>query len=68
MGDIICRRCGEPWDSWGVFHGDLTKEEVKKLLKGEGCPCCKYLSASQLTEAEQQEVMALNVEELMYIE
>lgn len=48
--DIHCRRCGEPWDIFGVpksaggyaddDDGDMTVEEAKKMLKGLGCPCC----------------------------
>jgi hypothetical protein len=40
MGDLICARCGEPWDSYGVFHGDMTEEEKRRFLHGEGCPSC----------------------------
>ena len=40
MGDIRCAICGEPWDAYGVFHGDMTAEESKRFLKGLGCPCC----------------------------
>jgi len=42
LGDIYCRKCGEPWDAYGVFYGDMTKEERKKFLRGEGCPCCDF--------------------------
>ena len=38
--DIYCRRCGEPWDAYGVQHGDLTPEERDRFLRGEGCPSC----------------------------
>ena len=40
MGDLICAHCGEPWDAYGVFHGDMTEEERGSFLKGEGCPSC----------------------------
>ena len=40
MGDIHCKRCGEPWDAYGVFHGDMTDAERKTFLAGKGCPCC----------------------------
>lgn len=40
MGDVICRRCGEPWDYYGARHGDMTKEEYEDMMKGKGCPCC----------------------------
>jgi len=40
MGDIVCAICGEPWDSYGIRHGDMTPEEAQKFLQGKGCPCC----------------------------
>jgi len=41
-GDIHCKICGEPWDAWGVYNGDMTSEEKERFLRGEGCPCCKF--------------------------
>lgn len=41
MGDIYCAVCGEPWESYGVNHGDMTPEERIIFLDGKGCPCCK---------------------------
>lgn len=38
--DLYCERCGEPFDAYGVSHGDMTLEERDRFLKGEGCPCC----------------------------
>ncbi len=38
--DLYCRRCGEPWDTWGVHHGDMTQEEKSRFLKGADCPHC----------------------------
>lgn len=41
QGDLICNRCGEPWDSYGVrVGGDMTNEERNRFLRGGGCPCC----------------------------
>ena len=41
--DIECARCGEPWDAWGVFHHeDMTKQEARRFLAGEGCQACKF--------------------------
>ena len=39
-GDLVCNRCGEPWDVYGVMHGDMTKEEARRFLNGGGCPVC----------------------------
>jgi len=41
MGDIICRNCGEPWDSYGARHGDMTHAEYQMLISGKGCPACQ---------------------------
>lgn len=37
--DILCTRCGEPWDTASLTD-DMTPEEARKLKAGEGCPCC----------------------------
>lgn len=42
MSDVICRKCGEPWEAYGIEHGDMTKPEAKRFLNGEGCPSCHF--------------------------
>ena len=46
MGDIICVRCGEPWDAFGITYakgeGDMSPEEIKNFLEGRGCPSCGF--------------------------
>jgi hypothetical protein len=46
MGDVFCRKCGEPWDSYGITHsrgdGDMTQVEAVRFLKAEGCPSCHW--------------------------
>jgi len=42
MGDITCPKCGEPWDAYGVRNGDMTPNESKRFLAGEGCPSCNF--------------------------
>lgn len=39
--DIKCVVCGEPWDSYGVTHGDMLAWEAKLFKAGAGCPCCE---------------------------
>jgi len=41
MSDIRCVVCGEPWDSYGVSHGDMLEWEADLFKKGAGCPCCE---------------------------
>lgn len=42
MGDVYCRICGEPWDYYGLKHGDVEAGESERILRGEGCPCCDF--------------------------
>lgn len=39
--DLYCQRCGEPWDHYGVYHGDLDPQQKEDFLKGRGCPACQ---------------------------
>ena len=41
MSDIRCVVCGEPWDSYGVNHGDMLAWEARLFRAGQGCPCCE---------------------------
>jgi hypothetical protein len=40
--DVYCCACGEPWDSYGMRHGDMGQPEAKRFMAGEGCPCCEF--------------------------
>jgi hypothetical protein len=44
MADLTCVVCGEPWDAYGVRHGDMLKWEAELFLKGAGCPSCEGVS------------------------
>ena len=51
MSDIYCATCGEPWDAYGVRHGeDMTPAEARKFLAGEGCPCCRFGQTTDTNE------------------
>ena len=39
MGDIECKKCGEPWDAFSLDN-NMTKKEKRNLLAGKGCPTC----------------------------
>lgn len=56
MADIICARCGEPWDTGHGLHwqnSDLEEGDYNNLISGFGCPCCESkLSEFEYTEAE----------------
>lgn len=38
--DTYCKRCGEPWDLYGVEHGDMTETEKERFWRGDDCPSC----------------------------
>jgi hypothetical protein len=38
--DLYCQRCGEPFDQYGVYNGDMTPEEKTLFLQGKECPSC----------------------------
>ena len=39
--DVRCAVCGEPWERYGLFNGDMYKWERDLFLAGAGCPCCE---------------------------
>ena len=50
--DVYCKRCGEPWDLYGVQH-EFTPEERDHFWKGEGCPsCCGMQPCDRVEECE----------------
>ena len=38
--DIKCVKCAEPWDYYGLLHGDVSAWEADMILQGCGCPAC----------------------------
>jgi len=36
MSDIRCVVCGEPWEAYGVNHGDMLPWEAKLFRAGAG--------------------------------
>lgn len=39
--DVRCVVCGEPWDYYGIDHGDMEAWEATLFKAGSGCPCCE---------------------------
>lgn len=39
--DTHCAICGEPWDIYGLSHGDVKAWEADAIRAGYGCPCCR---------------------------
>ncbi len=48
--DLLCIRCGEPWEYDYVQH-ELTAEARKKFLAGQGCDACEGKPEPKQTEA-----------------
>jgi len=40
MPNINCTVCGEPWDRYGLYHGDVSPGQADAILSGKGCPSC----------------------------
>jgi len=54
--DVHCHKCGEPWDSYGLFHGDVYAWQADAIINGAGCPSCEGQSVEhELTFAEMDE-------------
>jgi hypothetical protein len=41
MSDIRCSVCGEPFESYGIDHGDFLPWQAKLFRQGAGCPICE---------------------------
>ena len=41
--NLLCAKCGEPWDGYGVnSHYDMSAAEARRFKLGRGCPCCAF--------------------------
>ena len=45
--DILCTRCGEPWDVCSLAD-DMSLKEANNLKAGKGCPCCTNIDSADL--------------------
>ena len=50
--DVICAQCGEPWEYYGIEHGDFEAEDIEPFFKGENCPSCKNQPDRQKKDEE----------------
>lgn len=55
MSDILCRVCSEPWDAYGVHHGDMMAWEAKLFKAGAGCPSCKGIPPEGEADADAED-------------
>lgn len=45
-------QCQEPWDAYGITHGDMSPEEADLFNQGKGCVHCHFgYSATPLADA-----------------
>lgn len=56
MSDIQCAVCREPFDAYGVTHGDMLKWEAKLFRQGAGCPSCQGVVPKGLDVEESTEL------------
>ena len=49
--DILCIRCGEPWDVLGISD-EFTLTQKRHFYEGKGCPSCGTTSQGALEESE----------------
>lgn len=61
MADILCAICREPWDGYGVEHGDMLPWEAVLFKKGAGCPCCEGESPEGVTLDAAREAQARSI-------
>lgn len=54
MGDLLCRVCGEPWDAYGLHHGDVMAWEARLFKAGAGCPSCEGIPPEGMTDADAE--------------
>lgn len=47
MSDVHCAVCSEPWDAYGVQHGDMELWEGDLFRQGSGCPSCAGHASKQ---------------------
>jgi hypothetical protein len=50
MSDILCARCAEPWDAYGVSNGDMEPADAIRFRRGLGCPACGFGPAPKCPE------------------
>lgn len=53
MSDLLCQRCGEPWDIFYITD-DMTEEERQDFHAGRGCPCCRNTPDEDLKLSPRQ--------------
>jgi hypothetical protein len=53
MGDLHCAVCSEPWDAYGVHHGDMMAWEARLFKAGAGCPSCLGVDPADTTDSDR---------------
>lgn len=53
MADLLCQRCGEPWDLYYVNH-EMTDQERRDFHTGKACPSCCKTPDEELNLSERQ--------------
>ena len=53
--DVKCVKCGEPWDLWGLNHGDVIAWQADMIKQGRGCPVCLGAKKNELSLSDHFE-------------
>lgn len=75
--DTHCKVCDEPWDVYGLAHGDVKAWEADMIRIGIGCPACtgkgnkdykpkEYLTTICTCEECHNETITVNTDEIHY--
>jgi hypothetical protein len=65
VGDVYCRKCGEPWDFYYVTH-EMIPTEQSDFVKGMCCPRCREKITPE--EPDRERALASIIESLNEIE
>lgn len=52
--DLLCERCGEPWEL-DYIQFEMTDEERQKFHRGKGCPSCRNKADTDLQLSPRQQ-------------
>ena len=57
MSDIKCAVCSEPFDEYGVNHGDMLQWQSVLFKQGAGCPSCEGVKPDWMSDKQELEIL-----------
>ena len=65
--DLLCQRCGEPWDVLGMTD-EFTPRERVAFNRGQGCPSCEGKAPERFAARAESTSFAREVQtEMRYL-